>query len=146
MAFYNLKINKRISTLIVGVFLLVRSPIFGYDFDARGIAPCALITIPKSGSHLLIKALHLMTGGVSIWHTRFPSFHYVPPVDGFLYTHLCLSPQLERDYSELPHLKKIVNIRDLRDVCVSIIGQIEKTYWPGMTEEERLQFLCSSFD
>jgi len=141
-----MKFKKGISVFLASFFLLSHSPVSGFEFEGNGIAPCALITIPKSGSHMLIKAIHLLTGGISVWHTRFPSFYCIPPQDGFLYTHLCLSPQLERDYAQLPQLQKIVNIRDLRDVCVSIIPQIEKAPWPGMTEEERLQFLSFSYD
>ncbi len=115
--------------------------------ETRCSLPCyALITVPKSGSHMVIKALHLMTGAISIWHTRFPSFYYIPSEEGFLYTHFCLSPQLERDYAELPKLKKIINIRDLRDVAVSIVNQIKKTPWPGMSKEQREEFLAMSYD
>src|SRR5260370_636951 len=62
--------------------------------------PFTLLTIPKSGSHLIIKALHLLTGGGPIWHTKFPSLYTIPVNEGFLYTHLCISPLLERDYSQ----------------------------------------------
>lgn len=110
------------------------------------IAPFALLTIPKSGSHLTIKALHFMTGGVAVWHTRFPSVYCVPARDGFLYTHLCLSPELEEDYSYLPSLKKIINVRDLRDVSISMVRQIIKGSWPGMTAAQRTAFKNMSFD
>lgn len=106
----------------------------------------ALLTVPKSGSHLAMKALHFLTGGIPIWHTSFPSLYYIPPEEGFLYTHMCISPQLEDDYEHLPRLRKIVNIRDLRDVCVSIVHQINKAPWPGMTGLEREMFKKLSFD
>lgn len=109
-------------------------------------APFTLLTIPKSGSHLTIKALHLMTGTTPIWHTHFPSLYYIPFENGFLYTHLCLSPELERNYEDLPLLKKIINIRDLRDVCLSMIHQIEKNPWPGMSMDTRQQFKQMSFE
>lgn len=110
------------------------------------IEPFVLLTIPKSGSHLMIKTLHFMTGGVPIWHTSFPSLHYIQPEEGFLYTHLCTSPQLEDDYNQLPRLRKIVNIRDLRDVAVSIVNHIKKAPWPGLTHREREAFLGLTFD
>lgn len=110
------------------------------------IQPFALITIPKSGSHLAIKALYFLTGGVPFWHTRFPSYQYVPGNVGFLYTHFCLSPELENNYRELPNLKKIVLVRDLRDVAISIVYHIRKSLWPGLTSQERQSFLRMSFD
>src|SRR5579872_611870 len=110
------------------------------------ISPFTLLTVPKSGSHLIIKALYLMTGGGPIWHTKFPSLYTIPIEEGFLYTHLCISPLLEGDYAQLPELKKIINVRDLRDVCISIIQQIRKGPWPGMTAHQRDAFLELPFD
>ncbi len=117
-----------------------------YANDDGQIPSFALLTVPKSGSHMIMKALHLMTGGVPVWHTKFPSLYYIPSNEGFLYTHLCISPVLERDYSQLPKLKKIINIRDLRDVCVSIVYQIRKAPWPGMSAKQRESFLKLSYD
>lgn len=108
--------------------------------------PVALITVPKAGSHLVMKALHLLTGGVPIWHTRFPSAFSVASDVGFLYTHLCVSPDLQEDYQRFPELKKIVLIRDLRDVAVSMVHQIKKGPWPGMSKESREHFLSMDFD
>ncbi len=140
---------RKIITGFLGAFLTIFaiSPAYALEMDQKGkIPPFALLTVPKSGSHMIIKALHLLTGGISVWHTRFPSFHYIPIEEGFLYTHLCISPQLESDYSALPKLKKIINIRDIRDVCVSIVHQIQKSPWPGMNAQQREAFLKSTFD
>lgn len=106
----------------------------------------ALITVPKAGSHLAIKALHLLTGGVPIWHTRFPSTFLIAPELGFLYTHLCLSLDLKEDYGRFFQLKKIVLIRDLRDVAISMVHQIKKGLWPGMSRGERETFLSLPFN
>ncbi len=133
----------RLFSLAMSAWLSFIAPLSAIDNE---LPPFALLTVPKSGSHLMIKALHLLTGGVSIWHTRFPSFFYIPPRDGFLYTHLCLSPELEDDYQHLPQLRKIINIRDLRDVAVSIVAQIKKYPWPGMNAEQHKQFLELPFD
>lgn len=108
--------------------------------------PFVLMTVPKSGSHMIIKALHFLTGAVPVWHTHFPSRYYVPPKEGFLYTHLCISEMLEDNYASLPRLKKIINIRDLRDVCVSMVYHIRKGLWPGMTAEMRKEFKSWPFD
>ena len=110
------------------------------------ISPFVLMTIPKSGSHLTIKALYHMTGGTPVWHTRFPSLFCISPKDGFLYTHLVISKDLEEDYLYLHNLKRILNIRDLRDVCVSMVGHILKMPWPGMTRHEIERFKKMSFD
>lgn len=105
------------------------------------IPPFALLTIPKAGSHLMIKTLYFLTKSEAIWHTKFPSYQYIPGKEGFLYTHLCLSPQLEADYAELPELKKILLIRDLRDVAISMVRQIKKAPWPGLNYTQRQDFL-----
>jgi hypothetical protein len=113
---------------------------------AADLTPFALITMPKSGSHMMIKALHLITGSPAIWHTHFPSFWCIPPEHGFLYTHFCLDPQLECNYRALPELRKVISIRDLRDVAVSIVSQIKRSPWPGMDSDERAVFLGAPFD
>jgi hypothetical protein len=53
---------------------------------------------------------------------------------------------LEADYSDLPKLKKMILIRDPRDVAVSMVSQIKRALWPGLTLEEREDFLNMSFD
>jgi hypothetical protein len=108
--------------------------------------PFVLITMPKSGSHLMIKTLYLLTGSEAIWHTMFPSYQHVPPEQGFLYTHFCVSPQLENDYRDLGNLKQVILIRDLRDIVISVVHQIKKTNWPGITKENREHFLKLSFE
>ncbi len=122
-------------------FIILSATTFG-----QNIPSFALITIPKSGSHIMLKTLYFMTKSPAIWHTKFPSYQYLPPEDGFLYTHFCLSPELEADYRELPELKQIILIRDLRDVAISIVRHIREGVWPGMTHEERENFLKLSFD
>lgn len=147
MLFFNQKLKKTIVSFFAALVILIPSSMRAREVEEKDPFPYfTLLTVPKSGSHMVIKALHLMTGAISIWHTKFPSFHYIPSGEGFLYTHFCLSPQLERDYAELPKLKKIINIRDLRDVAVSIVNQIKKTPWPGMSKEQREEFLSWSFD
>jgi hypothetical protein len=121
--------------------IILSATAFGQD-----IRSFALITIPKSGSHIMIKTLYLMTNSPAIWHTKFPCYQYIPPEDGFLYTHFCLSPELEADYRELPELKKIILIRDLRDVAISMVRHMRKEAWPGLSFEERQEFLKLSFD
>ncbi|MES2345181.1 MAG: sulfotransferase domain-containing protein [Chlamydiota bacterium] len=130
--------------IFLGHFLL--PSILHSEESKTEVSPFVLMTVPKSGSHLTIKALHFLTNGVSLWHTHFPAMYTVRPDEGFLYTHLCISPGLEEDYANLPKLKKIVNVRDLRDVCVSIVHQIRKAPWPGMTGEERAIFKQMPFE
>ncbi len=110
------------------------------------VPPFALITVPKAGSHLMMKTIYFLIGTQPIWHTKFPSSHYIPTESGYLYTHFCLSSELEADYAQLPKLKKIVLIRDLRDVALSMIKQIKKGSWPGLSHEERQAFLASSLE
>jgi hypothetical protein len=125
--------------------LLMTTTLFAKSPETE-VPPFVLMTVPKSGSHLAIKALHFLTKGICIWHTRFPSYYTIPSDEGFLYTHLCISPELEEDYAYLPKLRKIVNVRDLRDVCISIVYHMRKNPWPGMTAEERGAFKKLSFE
>ena len=133
-------------TKVICVLLLLSVSFLKAEESGNEVSPFVLITMPKSGSHLAIKALHLLTGAPSIWHTRYMSHHYIAREDGFLYTHFCLSPHLEEAYRELPKLKKIINIRDLRDVCISVIHQIHKSAWPGLTGAQREYFNNLPFD
>lgn len=109
--------------------------------------PFALFTIPKSGSHLLIKTLFYMTNFSPAWHTDPPNASQLWKESHFPYTHLCLSPNLLNYYAN-SSIKQIISIRDLRDVCVSIVYQIRKGIWPQFTHDskKREQFQNLSFD
>lgn len=132
--------HKLILNLLVGALLVCRAAF------SETSAPFALITVPKAGSHLVMKALYFLTGSKPIWHTKFPSNQYIPVESGFLYTHFCLSSQLESDYKELLKLKKMIVIRDLRDVAISMVNQIKKNHWPGLGKEQRDYFLSLDLD
>ncbi len=111
-----------------------------------------LISIPGSGTHCLTKTLFLMTGFSPRWHGSL-RFEYGEIFDNysepnFLCTHFFISPVMEKLH-ELFDLKKIVCIRDLRDVCVSIVYKIrEKGKWPGFADnpEKIADFHALSFD
>ena len=180
--------------------------IFFFLFILRGFAsqpePFALLTIPKSGSHLLIKSLYYMTGLSPYWHIDPPIIGQLLQKRQFPYTHCCLSPSLLQyyarasipnsamdlefgechsgpsldncssavlrqysppldrpnpDHSEPPkfqvygrawYIKQILGIRDLRDVCVSIVYQIHKGQWPEFSRNlgKREAFKLLSFD
>lgn len=114
---------------------------------ATQIEPFALFTIPKSGSHLLIKTLYTMTGFTPNWHQTPPDLELLLEQRRFPYTHCCLPPIL-LDYYGQSSYKQIIGIRDLRDVCVSVIYQIEKGLWPEFTRNPKNQkkFQNLSFD
>ncbi len=109
--------------------------------------PFALFTVPKSGSHLLIKTLYYMTGFTPYWHTDPPATKQLFQQSHFPYTHCCLSPRLLNYYAN-SSIKQIIGIRDLRDVAVSIVYQIRKGLWPEFTHNPRKkeEFLRLSFD
>ncbi|MGB7978469.1 MAG: hypothetical protein WCF19_04830 [Chlamydiales bacterium] len=94
--------------------------------------PFALFTIPKSGSHLMIKALYFMTGLTPHWHLEPLSIQETLHHRHFPYTHCCLSSELLRFY-DASFTQRILGIRDLRDVCVSIVYQMRKGIWPEFT-------------
>ncbi len=79
--------------------------------------PFFLVTLAKSGSHLILKVLTEMTGRPRVWVSS------GNPLSGKLYsqkeypwTHFCLSPLLERLIADR---KVIVMVRDLRDLSIS---------------------------
>jgi hypothetical protein len=110
-------------------------------------APFALFTIPKSGSHLMIKTLYYMTGFTPYWHREVPDSAQVYLKEKFPYTHLCLTPELRSYYSQTPFIRQILAVRDLRDVSVSIVYQILKGRWPrfGNRSEKLAAFKELSF-
>ena len=95
-------------------------------------SPFALFTIPKSGSHLIIKALYFMTGLTPRWHLEPLSIQETLKQRHFPYTHCCLSSELLNFY-DASFTQRILGIRDLRDVCVSIVYQMRKGIWPELT-------------
>ena len=108
----------------------------------------ALFTIPKAGSHLLIKALHLMCDTAPQWHTEPLSPQETYSQNKYPYSHFALPEPLFGFYSHSEHIKKIIGVRDLRDVCISIIYQIQKGTWPEFTgNKQKIEWFRSiSFD
>ncbi|MBS0648446.1 MAG: sulfotransferase domain-containing protein [Verrucomicrobia bacterium] len=105
----------------------------------KEVIPFALITIPKSGTHMLMNIFYQMGNAVPHWQPglkeNFDDYylslwkdknHYT-----YLCTHFCVSPTFEKLCSNV-NLKKIVCIRDLRDVCVSMVHHAKKHGWPGL--------------
>jgi hypothetical protein len=76
-----------------------------------------VVTLAKSGSHLILKAITEITGLQSVWVSsgnsqvsRFQSHNQYP------WTHFCISPLLQ---SHILNRKVIMMVRDLRDLCIS---------------------------
>jgi len=105
--------------------------------------PFILITVPKGGSHLMIKTLHFLTGKVPLWHEG--SLPQKIENSHFLYTHFCIDPSLEAKHNRLEKLKRIVVVRDLRDVAISMVYHVRKNVWPAMTESMRAAFKKKNF-
>ncbi|NGX58913.1 MAG: hypothetical protein KR126chlam3_00054 [Chlamydiae bacterium] len=149
------KFFSRVLMLLIGLSLL--KPLPADNTIATPTLPIndvsisnyfSLFTVPKSGSHLLIKILYFMTGLAPQWH--------IIPLDvescflegKFPYTHMCLSNDLINFYSNAPFIKQIIGVRDLRDVCVASVYQILKGCWPEFANNQnRLRkFKSLSFD
>jgi len=131
------------------IFLLLPLCSFASLVPQSDPEPIALFTIAKSGSHLIMKTIHLMTEFREKWHTVPSHIGVIHSQRRFLWTHFCLSNELLDFYSRQTDLKKIVGIRDLRDVAVSAVHQIIKRGWPDefSEDEEKLQkFKDLSFD
>jgi len=114
--------------------------------EAKSTQPILLMTVPKAGSHLMIKTLYFLTEREPLWHEKQIPTEYTSIDSRFLYTHLCVAPKLESQYSRMNNLKKILLIRDLRDVVISMVYHVRKNpLWPGMTAQQREMFSKMAF-
>jgi hypothetical protein len=129
--------RKNFLPLLFAVLWFTFNPITMYS--AVPSVNFALFTVPKSGSHLLIKTLYFMTGFTPEWHTDPLSPTVLSQNRKFPYTHFCLSPSLQNYYQHSPSIKQIIGVRDLRDVCVSIVHQIIKGPWPELARDKQKQ-------
>lgn len=117
------------------------------------VCPYVLITIPGSGSHLVIKALFHLNNSLHRWHFYQPnslifSFSKNTLYPTYLCTHFWVHP-LTKSLHEALQLKKIVCIRDPRDVCIAALYKMREGCWPGFTEgheEVKAAFQNLSFD
>ena len=108
--------------LLIGSFFLTSQPCFADE--ANQPVDIAILTMPKGGTNLLIKALHLITG------EQF-SLGSVQSINGksVLFDHIW--PGYE-DLQTDPHVLKIIQIRDPRDMLISQMFWIEKmNQWGG---------------
>jgi len=154
--------TSKIITGCLSIFLIFSQALASQDYPClnfkkikilkQQICPFCLISIPGSGTHCLNKALFLLTGFSPRWHGSL-RFEYGEIFDNysepnFLCTHFFISPIMEK-FHDLFSLKKIVCIRDLRDVCISITHKIAATgLWPGFhnNPEQLAAFRALSFD
>lgn len=89
--------------------------LFQNDISARiEMEPFLILTIPKSGTNLISKLVSIITGMTT--HDKGRNVAHAFPVLHFDYAKA-------RDFFSKSRCKKIINIRDPRDLCVSA------TYW-----------------
>ncbi|MGL4539812.1 MAG: hypothetical protein ACRCU0_02390 [Candidatus Rhabdochlamydia sp.] len=97
---------SRLKVLQIRLFFLIFAlpiAVSSQDYNCSS-KPFVLITVPKSGSHLVLKALHLLTGATALWHDDYNPFHLSEKQ--FLYTHFCVPSSLEENYAQIPGIKK----------------------------------------
>lgn len=109
------------------IFMGLCLSIFSYaDSHPKKIA---IITIPKSGSHLLTKAIMMMTGIAHVGHSRKTfNFDWYKQIQSDYVLHAHIFPAFDPIKTD-PESIKIVGIRDLRDVCISAKHFLETDYW-----------------
>lgn len=99
------------------------------------ICSYVLITIPGSGTHLVEKAIFLLNQTIPRWHFNQKSmlvfgFSLDPDYPSYLCTHFWMAPRTVEIHDAL-QLKKIICIRDLRDVMVTVAHKMRAGSWPG---------------
>lgn len=137
-------------------------------------APFFIVTIPKSGTHLLVKLMKMMLNAEEKWlHVYFPgvqsSTFIDEPIMGDItneemlqvmtmlyleakipFTHTSFTEPLLRFSLKNPEYKKILLVRDLRDVLVSFAFFAEKHFieklGPSSTIQERIKCILNSPD
>lgn len=136
--------------------------------------PFFIVTIPKSGTHLLVKLMKMMLNAEEKWlHVYFPgvegsTFINEPVMSNISeeevlnvmiklyldakipFTHTSFTEPLLRFSVQHPEYKKILLVRDLRDVIVSFAFFAEKHFiekiGPSSTIEERIKCILNSPD
>jgi hypothetical protein len=104
-----------------------------HSLYGKEVTPFAVISIPQSSMPILMNVLQYMANATPYWQpgleTEFDDYYRTlwknKSCYSFLCTHFCVSSAFESLCNNI-NLKKIVCIRDLRDVCVSIVYYIQK--------------------
>jgi len=116
----------------------------------------ALLTIPKTGSGLVQKCIEMLVHKKPIaFGTKYQIVHCIEKVqfspNEFMTSHFDAYKELDKYFLLHPNYKKIIQVRDLRDACVSAVFYIDKhqnyyhaKYMAGFTETkenwDRLSF------
>lgn len=162
---------RYLSFLIITLCGIISANIcFGQNHESPGrkIEDFYVLTIPKSGSHLIMRALSLLTKRESVnpsatfpqmdpfkFHDEIKGF-YINDSDledyffttrvknVFVLAHFNFAESASRFSIYHPEYVKIIQIRDLRDVCVSwahfLLDMIEREIGPS-TLEERIMYI-----
>ncbi|MBA2367862.1 MAG: sulfotransferase domain-containing protein [Candidatus Protochlamydia sp.] len=155
--------------IFVSSFSLLTS-MFCYAQENPIISDFFVLTIPKSGTHMALKMLHMLTSkkGVIIFHELPVSYAGTFREDisrvnfstaqieeffsnwkinnSFVLAHFNLADDFNRFWLDHTDYIKIIQIRDLRDVCVSCVfhqsEDIEKEIGPSSFAEKLLFVIC----
>ena len=144
---------KQIFFSFFGFFLAFSQTSFTKNLDNA----FAILSIPKSGTGLIEKCIRLLTHKTQAvaLHTKlmqlpphlqqsdhkYAHIHYQN--HQYMTSHFNIVPDLDKFFSLYPYYKKIINIRDLRDVCISAVHYIDQDnhFWhakkmAGFTESK----------
>lgn len=118
---------------------------FSSLYSKNDLPEFGVISIPKSGTHLINKAVYLLTG----YEPRPGLPNPIKPEENvFYYMHFPLAESVVTvtgsPVNYFSSVKKIIMIRDLRDVCISTVYHILKNRWPAFEKLDWFQTL--SFD
>lgn len=102
-----------------------------------------MITMPKSGTHLLMKFWHLLRGIEPVW-----ADHYNPKTKKRCYPwyHFYMDWNWIQRILDNPRYQVVINIRDPRDVCVSIVDHLLNSSSSWLSVEGKAWFSQLSFD
>jgi hypothetical protein len=131
---------------LIGIALFAFSSLVAIEPPPRKVL---CVTIPKSGSHLLKKALEMISGSKFQWISaeKFPSIEDLKSApESFFMVHSY--PTVERArFFDSHQFAKIVLVRDPRDVMVSFLYHIgQKKKWSYPSNFDHARFFSLSFD
>lgn len=124
----------------IGLFICAISTGFSKTLNLKPQNEFFLITMPKSGTHQIMKLFYLLTG-------KYPHTHpHRNPNNEYRWMHFIKNERQVSENSLNSSVAIIAGIRDPRDVCVSAVDHLLHSRTSWLTPEQQARFNVMSFD